>query len=188
MHIVIIDNYDSFTYNLVHYVEQFCDRVDVFRNDAVNCNQLVEYDKIILSPGPGLPSDYSILAETIHQYKETKPILGVCLGQQAIAEAFGGSLINLPEVVHGMQRSTIITDTTDYLFKGICNPFLSGRYHSWVIDPKTLPNEIKTIAIDNDSNIMAIRHTAYNIKGVQFHPESIMTPEGLKIIQNFMLH
>ena len=185
MNIVIIDNYDSFTFNLVHYVEQFADNLDVIRNDKVEINQLDKYDKIILSPGPGLPSEVKTLEEIILKYCSTKPILGVCLGHQAIAETFGAKLINLKKVVHGEQRNTKII-SEDYIFNNIPKDFQSGRYHSWVVSNKDLPTDIQITAIDDDNTIMALSHKKYDIKGVQFHPESIMTEFGLEIIKNWV--
>ena len=186
MNILMIDNFDSFTYNLVHYIEKLNARVDVIRNDVVDPENIHTYDKIIISPGPGLPSETKILKKIILKFYKTKPILGVCLGLQAIVESFGGKIMNLQEVVHGFQKKTIITDTKEILFKGVPAEFLSGRYHSWVADPTTIPVNFLITATDQDQHIMAISHKKYPLKGIQFHPESIMTPQGEKIIQNWL--
>jgi len=185
--VIIIDNYDSFTYNLVHYIEQFTNDFKVARNNEVDIKEIGTYNKILFSPGPGLPSEVEIMKDIIEKYKKTKSIFGICLGHQAIAEYFGAKLLNLHEVDHGIQKNTIVVDESEIIFKNIPKNFLSGRYHSWLIDKATLPKTLKITAVDNNDHIMAISHNKFNIKGVQFHPESIMTPEGLKIIENWIL-
>lgn len=186
MKILVLDNYDSFTYNLVHYIEQLTDStVDVFRNDAIDTEDVDSYDKILLSPGPGIPADAGILIDVIKRYHTTKDIFGVCLGLQAIAEAFGGSLINLNSVFHGL-ATPVFHDGNDPLFDGLNSPFMAGRYHSWIADSNTLPDELSVTARDEGGNIMALRHKIYRVCGVQFHPESVLTPDGLKIIDNWL--
>ncbi len=189
MRIIIIDNYDSFTYNLYHLVEAVLtpvDTVSVCRNDAIGLGELINYDKIILSPGPGLPHEAGITCDVIKEYGQKKSILGVCLGHQAIGEVFGAELQNLENVMHGKQIDTYITDPFDLLFKDIPVTFQSGRYHSWVIKKDTLPVSLSVTAVDNYGQIMAIRHKQYNIRGVQFHPESVMTSRGVGILKNWI--
>jgi anthranilate synthase component II len=187
MRILILDNYDSFTYNLVHILQQFGNiRLDVIRNDKISVGEVELYDKILLSPGPGIPSEAGNMMDIIRAYSSEKPILGVCLGHQAIAEAFGGSLINLDRVMHGVATETIIVDPDEVLFKGIKDRFLSGRYHSWVVNGETLPDCLTVTAKDPSGTIMAISHKKLNVKGVQFHPESILTENGKQIIQNWI--
>jgi anthranilate synthase component 2 len=186
MKILVIDNLDSFTFNLVHYLEQFCEEVIVWRKDEVDLEKITVFDKIILSPGPGISSEVPILQTIIHKYGKTKSILGVCLGHQAIAESFGGKLINLKEPSHGKSLKTIITDTNDYIFSEIPNSFFTGRYHSWVINKQTLPDELIVTSVDEEGEIMSIRHKDYDIRGVQFHPESIMTQNGIRLMENWV--
>ncbi len=188
MKIIVIDNYDSFTYNLVHYIERYCGSVVVKRKDDIDLSQIGIFNKIVLSPGPGLPSEVPILHEIIKRFAGAKPILGVCLGHQAVAEAFGGTLLNLKEPRHGKADSTIITDKTDYLFFGLPEKVITGRYHSWVVDPENFPGDLKITSRDESGRIMSIRHKILDIKGVQFHPESIMTQFGLKMIENWVKH
>lgn len=185
MKIAVIDNYDSFTYNLVHYLENFNAKVKVYKNDAFLVNELEKFDKIVLSPGPGLPNNAGLLKSTIQTFYTTKPILGVCLGLQAINEVFGGTLLNLKQPLHGV--ATKITHyNNDFLYQTIPNNFYAGRYHSWCINSTNLPDELEVTAIDENQQIMSIKHKKYNIKGVQFHPESILTPYGKKIIHNWL--
>lgn len=186
MRIVIIDNYDSFTYNLAHYVETFCDHVSVMRNDHINWETIDSCDKIIFSPGPGLPSETNAMGEIMDRYSETKAIFGVCLGMQYIAEYYGAQLINLKEIIHGIPKTTIVKDDSDILFSNIPEKFQSGRYHSWAILRNSVPNCIKVIASDEDDVIMAIRHKEFDLCGVQFHPESIMTEHGKQILKNWI--
>lgn len=185
MKIFILDNYDSFTYNLVHIIEQFTEKVVVKRNYQIQIDDLKPYDKIVFSPGPGLPSDVKIISEIMDRYKSTKSILGVCLGHQAIAEYFGGSLINMSEVNHGREfKTTVIND--DYLFNTIPQNFYSGRYHSWVVDSNTLPAELEITSVDQNNHIMSLKHKTYDIRGVQFHPESVMTKHGTQLLKNWV--
>ncbi|WP_454046325.1 anthranilate synthase component II [Chryseobacterium sp. Marseille-Q8038] len=186
--VLVFDNYDSFTYNLVQTIERILDqKVDVVRNDEITLAEIDQYDKIILSPGPGIPEEAGILLELIKEYAPTKSILGVCLGQQAIAEAFGGSLINLSEIFHGVATTTELTKEDTKLFKGLNSGLEVGRYHSWAVNPSDFPEELEVTAVDKDGMIMALQHKTYDVHGVQFHPESILTPEGEVIIKNFLV-
>ena len=188
MKIFILDNFDSFTYNLAHMVEPFASDVCVRRNDEINLEEINPFDKIIFSPGPGLPSEVKIMFDIINHFKGIKPILGVCLGHQAIAEYFGGKLTNLPEVNHGREFETLIIKQ-DYIFEGIPEVFISARYHSWIVDSKNFPNELEITSTDLKNNhIMSLKHNKYDIRGVQFHPESIMTKFGLKMLENWIKH
>lgn len=186
MKILIFDNYDSFTYNLVQLVEQITEtKVDVFRNDQIPLEEIEKYDKIILSPGPGIPEEAGILIDLIKTYAPTKSIFGVCLGQQAIAEAFGGSLINLSEIFHG-----IATDAKQVkehkIFKNLPEILEVGRYHSWTVNPEDFPEELEITSVDKDGMIMSLKHKLYDVHAVQYHPESILTPHGKKILENFL--
>lgn len=187
MKIVIIDNYDSFTYNLSHLLKEQGAEVDVVRNDKFELKDLEQYDKIVLSPGPGIPSEAGLLPDVIRTYAGRKPILGVCLGHQAIGEVFGASLENLKEVYHGVQ-----TDGTqlgnDYIFEGLPERVMMGRYHSWVVAKDSVPECLEVTAMSDDGEIMAMRHRQYDIHGIQFHPESVLTPEGKTIVGNFLKH
>lgn len=186
MKILVLDNYDSFTYNLVYIVRQlgYGALMDVFRNDKISLEDVAQYDKILLSPGPGVPSEAGIMPELLKKYSPTKSILGVCLGHQAIGEAFGGSLINLSEVLHGVASE--VTVQPDVLFEGVPKTFKIGRYHSWVIDEATLSPYLEVIARTPDQQIMAVRHKKFDVRGVQFHPESILTENGVRIMQNWL--
>lgn len=189
MDILIIDNYDSFTYNLHHLVEAVMPaggRLSVIRNDNLSVAEAGSFDKLIISPGPGLPKDAGITCDLIRHYAAKKSILGVCLGHQAIAEVFGGKLRNLPEVLHGKAVSTMITDKGEPLFFHCPEQFDTGRYHSWVIDPDHLPPALQVTATDELGLIMAVSHRQYDIKGVQFHPESVMTQVGRQILRNWV--
>ncbi|MBK8668014.1 MAG: aminodeoxychorismate/anthranilate synthase component II [Saprospiraceae bacterium] len=185
--VVIIDNYDSFTYNLVHLINEIIDgHVTVLRNDQFKIEDLEVFDYIILSPGPGLPDEAGLLKEVISTYCSTKKIFGVCLGLQAIGEVFGGRLKNLTKVFHGMKTTIHQTDKADPIFRGLSRQFDAGRYHSWVIDSETFPNDLWITAVDDDHAIMAARHKNFHVYGVQFHPESIMTPDGRMMLTNFL--
>lgn len=191
MNILVFDNYDSFTYNLVHLVEKIMQqKVDVFRNDKMDLEMVKAYDKIILSPGPGIPCEAGLLLPLIESYASTKSILGVCLGHQAIAEAFGGSLLNLTKVYHGVAtKISVETDhqnKSDNIFNGIPSEFVVGRYHSWIVDEKDLPAELKITAKDELGYIMALKHEKFDVTGVQFHPESLLTPYGETIMKNWL--
>lgn len=185
--ILILDNYDSFTYNLFHYVEEFVGvKVDVFRNDEIRIDDIEKYDGIILSPGPGLPIESGLLIPIIERYKETKRIFGVCLGQQAIGEIFGGDLENLEQVFHGVSSPIKIEEPKHYIFDGLPNNIEVGRYHSWVVSCNNFPSCLRIDAIDEDGRIMALSHRELDICAVQFHPESILTPFGKQIIANWL--
>jgi anthranilate synthase component 2 len=184
--IVVIDNYDSFTYNLVHYLEDLNCKVSVMRNDEFELEELEKFDKILLSPGPGLPSDAGLLKQVIQKYAPSKSILGICLGQQAIGEVFGGSLINLEKVYHGVASKVQIIVKNEPLFNDLENEIEVGRYHSWVISKEYFPDDLEITSIDENGEIMSIRHKIYDVKGVQYHPESILTPKGKKILENWV--
>lgn len=195
MKIVIIDNYDSFTYNLSHLVKELGAEVTVYRNDKFEMSQLEEFDKIILSPGPGIPSEAGLLLDVIKTYAGKKPILGVCLGHQAIGEAFGGKLTNIGEVVHGVATPCHIS-VDDYLFEG-AKPLpikeesegISieiGRYHSWVVDTEDFPSCLEITSTSDEGFIMSLRHKEYDIRGIQYHPESVLTPNGKTILKNWL--
>ena len=185
MKIVIIDNYDSFTYNLAHLVKELGAEVDVLRNDKFELEELEKYDKIILSPGPGIPEEAGLLLEVIRTYAGRKPILGVCLGEQAIGQAFGGKLTNLSEVFHGIQTNVKIKNK-DYIFSGLPTEIPVGRYHSWVVDTEEFPEELVITAIRSEGQIMALKHREYDVHGIQFHPESVLTPDGKQIVGNWL--
>ena len=187
MKILVIDNYDSFTYNLVQYIEELIgDRLSVFRNDEISIDEVDAYDIIVLSPGPGLPKDAGIMPDLIKRYAGQKAILGVCLGHQAIGEAFGGQLHNLDRVYHGMEMPMKVVDKKEILFEVIPERFMAGRYHSWVVQKSDLPDCFVITAEDEEGRIMAMSHKDYLLKGVQFHPESVMTPYGKKMLANFL--
>lgn len=210
MKILVFDNYDSFTYNLVHLVQKIIPgKVDVFRNDEIPLEKVAEYDKIILSPGPGIPSEAGLLLSLIKEYADKKSILGVCLGHQAIGEAFGGKLINLTTVYHGVATPVKIVKretsnvkintpgTEDFshltshvsphdLFEGLPNEISVGRYHSWIVSEENFPDELEVTAKDDNGYIMALQHKKYDVQGVQFHPESVLTPDGETILRNWL--
>ena len=183
--ILVIDNYDSFTYNLVHYLEDLDCDVTVKRNDQLSLDEVADYDKILLSPGPGIPDEAGLLKDIIKQYAPTKSILGVCLGQQAIAEVFGGSITNLDTVYHGVATEVNITVDNENLFNGLDKKIEVGRYHSWVVDTN-LPAVLEATSFDDNGQIMSLRHKTYDVKGVQYHPESVLTPCGKKILENWI--
>ena len=186
MKILVFDNYDSFTYNLVQIIEQIVnEKVDVFRNDQIPLQDIEKYDKIILSPGPGIPEEAGILLELIKKYAPTKSIFGVCLGQQAIAEAFGGSLINLSEIYHGVATESIQINAHQ-IFNGLPETLEVGRYHSWAVNPDNFPVELEITSVDKNGMIMSLKHKSYDVHAVQYHPESILTPDGKKILENFL--
>lgn len=192
MKILVFDNYDSFTYNLVHLVEKITHtRVDVFRNDQIAMEKIKEYDKIILSPGPGVPVEAGILLPLIKEYAATKSILGVCLGHQAIGEAFGGTLTNLSSVYHGVATPVNILKHQAHgrneLFTGLPEELEVGRYHSWIISKENFPEELEITALDKNGFIMALHHKTYDVQGVQFHPESVLTPMGEQLMRNWLI-
>ena len=183
--IIIIDNYDSFTYNLSHLLKEIGANVTVVRNDKFRIEDLEQYDKIVLSPGPGIPSEAGLMPQVIKAYAGRKPILGICLGHQAIGEVFGAKLLNIGNVVHGVATPAHIT-VKDYLFKGLPDELEVGRYHSWVVDENGLPNCLEVTSRSDDGYIMSLRHREYDIRGIQFHPESVLTPNGKEIINNWL--
>jgi anthranilate synthase component II len=186
MKILVLDNYDSFTYNLLHFVEKVCDHeVEVHRNDKIALDQVQEFDRIMISPGPGLPAQAGILPQLLQRYMSSKAILGVCLGQQAIAEAMGGTLVNLERVYHGVSTEVCVVKAAP-LFEGLPEQFLAGRYHSWAVDQAGLPENLEVTATDKQGIIMAMRHRILNVRSVQFHPESILTPGGEQMIRNWI--
>lgn len=187
MRIVIIDNYDSFTYNLAHLVKELGAEVEVLRNDQFQIEDLLPYDKIILSPGPGIPSEAGLLLDVIRQYAPIKPILGVCLGHQAIGEYFGGHLTNLSQVFHGVS-STVSVTTPDYIYNELPDYIEVGRYHSWVVDTQAFPDCLEITSVSEEGQIMSLRHRQYDVRGIQYHPESVLTPDGQKIISNWLEH
>lgn len=187
MKIVLIDNYDSFTYILAKYIkEDHGVELTILKNDDFECATINHFDKIVISPGAGIPTTNGQIIQVINEYSGKKPILGICLGLQAIYETFGGSLLNLPAVHHGVASSISVLDEKDVIFSGITSPFKAGRYHSWVCDSLSLPESLVVSAIDTEGNIMACHHKTHPTYGVQFHPESILTPDGKKMIKNFL--
>jgi anthranilate synthase component II len=191
MKILVFDNYDSFTYNLVHLVEKITHtRVDVYRNDQLPLEQVAAYDKIILSPGPGIPEEAGLLIPLIKAYAATKSILGVCLGHQAIGEAFGGKLTNLSTVYHGVATAIMTGEKNKLvpspLFAGLSDQFMVGRYHSWIVSEESFPAELEITARDEQGYIMALQHKTFDVQGVQFHPESVLTPVGEQIMRNWL--
>ncbi|NHM07366.1 aminodeoxychorismate/anthranilate synthase component II [Flavobacterium sp. CYK-4] len=184
--IAIIDNYDSFTYNLVHYFEDLDGEVTVFRNDEFELEELIPFDKIVLSPGPGIPENAGLLKKVIETFSPTKSILGVCLGQQAIGEVFGANLVNLEQVYHGVSTQIQITVADEPLFNGLGDQLEVGRYHSWVIDPMNFPETLEITSVGKNGEIMSLRHRTFDVKGVQFHPESVLTPQGKTILSNWL--
>lgn len=183
--ILVIDNYDSFTFNLVHYLEDLDCEVTVFRNDEFELSEIEHFDKIVLSPGPGIPDEAGLLKDVIKTYSSTKSILGICLGQQAIAEVFGGTLSNLKKVYHGVSTTIEILVEDEILFDGLGKELEVGRYHSWIVN-SNLPEVLEATSVDENGKIMSIRHTIFDVKGVQFHPESILTPKGKTILKNWL--
>lgn len=187
MAILILDNYDSFTYNLFHYVQEFSTlEIDVIRNDKIAVSEVEKYEKIILSPGPGLPSEAGIMCDLIRKYGKHKSILGVCLGHQAIAEVYGAQLENMEKVMHGVASEISIMDSNEILFKNIPSKIEVGRYHSWVVSSQNFPDELRITSMDADNRIMSLRHKEFDVCGIQFHPESILTPLGKAIIKNWI--
>jgi anthranilate synthase component II len=185
MKIIVIDNYDSFTYNLVHYLEDLNAKVTVYRNDEFELEELEKFDKILLSPGPGIPDEAGLLKQVIQKYAPTKSILGICLGQQAIGEVFGGSLSNLEKVYHGV-ATKVTKIAEDSLFENLPDSFEVGRYHSWVVNKEDFPEVLEITSIDENGQIMSLKHKIYDVKGVQYLPESVLTPNGKKILENWL--
>ena len=186
MKILVIDNYDSFVYNLVYLLKELGAEVDVFRNDKISLEEVGKYDQILLSPGPGIPSEAGIMMDLLKEYKSTKKILGVCLGHQAIAEAFGSKLSNMGEVLHGVTTECVVTDPNERLFLDIPSRFEVCRYHSWTVVPSSMPIDLKITAEDDKGFVLAQAHSTYDVRGVQFHPEAFLTQHGLQMIKNWM--
>ncbi len=187
MKILVFDNYDSFTYNLVHLVEKIThNKVDVFRNDQISLEAVNAYDKIILSPGPGIPEEAGLLLPLIKEYAATKSILGVCLGHQAVGQAFGGTLKNLDKVYHGVATKINILNEAAPILKGLGKEVEVGRYHSWIVAKENFPSELEITAVDDNGYIMALQHKTFDVQGVQFHPESVLTPDGEKMLRNWL--
>ncbi|GGA76814.1 aminodeoxychorismate/anthranilate synthase component II [Flavobacterium palustre] len=183
--ILVIDNYDSFTYNLVHYLEDLNCEVTVYRNDEFELDEIAHFDKILLSPGPGIPDEAGLLKPVIAKYGSTKSIFGVCLGQQAIGEVYGGTLSNLDKVYHGVATKVKTVVDDEILFQGLEKEFEVGRYHSWVVDA-TLPEDLEATSFDENGQVMSLRHKTFDVRGVQFHPESVLTPNGKKMLENWV--
>jgi anthranilate synthase component 2 len=186
MKILVLDNYDSFTYNLVHIVRALGYAMDIYRNDKIALEDVKKYDKILLSPGPGIPDEAGIMKKVVNEYGPTKSILGICLGHQGIGEVYGATLFNIPKVLHGVTSTAEVTDKEEYLFRGVPETFQATHYHSWAVVPETINGDLKVTAVNNEGLVMGLRHKKFDVKGLQFHPESIMTPEGPKMIENWL--
>lgn len=186
MKILVLDNYDSFTYNLVYILRELHNDVEVHRNDKITLEEVAQYDKILLSPGPGIPSEAGIMQDLIRTYAPTKSIMGVCLGHQGIGEVFGASLNNMADVLHGISDTAIITDPSEPLFQGLPSSFLVGRYHSWTVVGDTVPDTMTITAVDENGQVMGLHHNTYDVRGVQFHPESVLTEHGKQMLQNWL--
>lgn len=186
MKILVLDNYDSFTYNLVHIIRALNYDVEVHRNDKISMEAVKSYDKILLSPGPGIPDEAGIMKQVIQEYGPTKSILGICLGHQGIGEVYGARLYNIPKVLHGVTSIAEVKDPDEYLFKGVTKTFQATHYHSWAVVPESFTPEIKITAVNDEGLVMGLRHVRNDVRGLQFHPESIMTPEGPKMIANWL--
>lgn len=184
--ILVIDNYDSFTYNLVHLLQELGETYEVVRNDKFELDYVDRFEYILLSPGPGIPEEAGLLMDVIRTYASSKRILGICLGQQAIAEVFGGKLFNMPSPLHGVASSIIVTDSEEKLFQNFPADSKIGRYHSWAVERESLPASLKITAVDENGIIMALTHTEYDVRGMQFHPESVLTDNGKKLIENWL--
>lgn len=186
MKLLVLDNYDSFTYNLVYILRELGYRPDVIRNDKITVEEVNPYDKILLSPGPGIPSEAGILQELVRTYAPTKSILGICLGHQGIGEVFGAQLENLGDVLHGVAHRTIVKDRKERIFDGLPDELTVGRYHSWTVVPESMPVELQITAVDEQGRVMGLRHIRYDVKGLQFHPESVLTEGGAKMLENWL--
>lgn len=187
MKILVLDNYDSFTYNLVHIIRELGYTPDVYRNDKIALEEVKKYDKILLSPGPGIPDEAGIMKAVIKEYGSAKSILGICLGHQGIGEVYGAKLFNIPKVLHGVTSTTMVKDREEYLFKDVSDTFEATHYHSWAVVADSIPpSELKVTAVNNEGLIMGLRHVRNDVKGLQFHPESVMTVEGPKMIANWL--
>ena len=190
MRILVLDNYDSFTYNLVHIIRElgYGESMEVFRNDKISLSEVDKYDKILLSPGPGIPSEAGILLDLIREYGATKSILGICLGHQAIGEVYGASIYNMKEVLHGVGTKVKLLKEDDYIFYNVPSEFVVCRYHSWAVDEKTVNGNLLVNSVDDDGIVMGLSHKTFDVRGLQFHPESILTEHGKQLIQNWLEH
>ncbi len=186
MKILVLDNYDSFTYNLVHIIRELGYKVDIFRNDKISMEAVKQYDKIMLSPGPGIPDEAGIMKQAVKEYGPTKSILGICLGHQGIAEVYGAKLYNIPKVLHGVTSVATIKDKSEFMFKNVTDTFQATHYHSWAVVPESLTADLKVTAVNDEGIVMGLRHVKYDVRGLQFHPESVMTPEGPKMIASWL--
>lgn len=188
MKILVLDNYDSFTYNLVHIIRALGHQPDIFRNDKITVEDVKKYDKIMLSPGPGIPDEAGIMKQVIKTYGPSKSILGVCLGHQGIGEVYGAKLYNIPKVLHGVTSTVEVKDRSDYMFKDVSDTFQATHYHSWAVLPESFTPDLKITAVNDEGLVMGLSHVKYDVKGVQFHPESVMTTEGPTMIKNWLKH
>jgi anthranilate synthase component 2 len=188
MKILVLDNYDSFTYNLVHIIRGLGHAPDVYRNDKIALADVARYDKILLSPGPGIPDEAGIMKSVIKEYGPTKSIIGICLGHQGIGEVFGAKLFNIPKVLHGVTSVATVTDREEFLFNGVPDTFQATHYHSWAVVPESFTPDLKVTAVNNEGLVMGLRHARFDVRGLQFHPESVMTPEGPRMIKNWLGH
>lgn len=186
MKILVLDNYDSFTYNLVHIIRTLKYEVEVHRNDKISIEAVKQFDKILLSPGPGIPDEAGIMKQLVNEYGPTKSILGICLGHQGIGEVYGAKLFNIPKVLHGVTSIAEVKDREEYMFDGVSDKFQATHYHSWAVVPETFTADMKITAVNDEGLVMGLRHVRYDVRGLQFHPESIMTPEGPKMIANWL--
>lgn len=188
MKILVLDNYDSFTYNLVHIIRElgYGDQLDVYRNDKIDLDEVDHYDKILLSPGPGIPSEAGIMLDLIRRYGPSKSVLGICLGHQGIGEVYGATLYNMKDVLHGIGTSIKLTKPNDYIFRGVPEEFLVCRYHSWAVDGSTVNGKLEINSLDDDGIVMGLSHQEYDVRGLQFHPESILTENGKQMIKNWL--
>ena len=186
MKILVLDNYDSFTYNLVHIIRELGYAMDIYRNDKIGIGEVKQYDKILLSPGPGIPDEAGIMKQVVKEYGATKSILGVCLGHQGIGEVYGARLYNIPKVLHGVTSMAEVTDQSEYLFKDVPVTFQATHYHSWAVLADSFTSDLRITAVNDEGLVMGLSHVRYDVKGLQFHPESIMTPEGPKMIRNWL--
>ncbi len=186
MKILVLDNYDSFTYNLVYILRELHDKVTIIRNDKMSVEEVAQYDKILLSPGPGIPSEAGIMKDLIQEYGASKSILGVCLGHQGIGECYGAQLENMTDVLHGVSDMAYVQDSSERIFKNIPSEIKVGRYHSWTVTPDSFTDDLKITAVDDQGRVMALSHVKYDVKGVQFHPESVLTDNGKEMLKNWL--
>lgn len=186
MKILVLDNYDSFTYNLVHILRELGHSPDVIRNDKITVEAVAAYDKILLSPGPGVPDEAGIMKAVVRTYGPTKSILGICLGHQGIGEVYGAALYNIPKVLHGVTSMATVQDPDEYMFEGVSPKFQATHYHSWAVRPETMPADLRVTAVNDEGLVMGLRHAVYDVRGLQFHPESVMTPEGPRMLANWL--